>query len=355
MLNLQQYLHDFQSGKGTGRRLAGWLFKDAVAGLHAAALDLRQQQEALETQKTALAALMQEVQQERSDLQTLRRDMESMGVNVRNNNARLDTLQSDNALCKVKLTGLERRSARVSASEHPAAVHMDEAGGGDYTEMDYFDFENHFRGSIESIRQRQRQYLPYFCEKKNVLDIGCGRGEFLGLMQEEGIPAKGVDLYPPYADFCRMQGLDVECGDGIAFLERMETSPDGIFAGQVAEHLKTPQIIRLCELAYEKLQPGGCILLETPNPTSLAIYTNAFYIDPSHVKPVHPLTMQYFLEKAGFTDITLLYPESSRPPFRIPALSLPGEENGEAFRQAMEHVSNVLFGSQDYAVIAVKA
>ena len=104
-------------------------------------------------------------------------------------------------------------------------------------------------------------------------------------------------------------------------------------------------------MAYEKLTDGGCIVIETPNPTSLSIYTNAFYIDPSHVKPVHPLTMKYCLEKAGFKDIKIIYTESSRPQQTIPPLEIEGAEN---FNKAMKQTADMLYGSQDYAVIAVK-
>ena len=150
-----------------------------------------------------------------------------------------------------------------------------------------------------------------------------------------------------------MKGLKATCGDGCDFLEKTE-GVDGIFVGQVVEHLKPHQIIRLCNTAYERLEDGGCIILETPNPTSLSIYTNAFYIDPSHIKPVHPLTMQYYLEKAGFKDIEIIYTESSRPPFEIPPLKCAEAENTAEFNEAMKRVSDIIFGSQDYAVVAVK-
>lgn len=166
----------------------------------------------------------------------------------------------------------------------------------EYDSIDYFDFENHFRGSIESIKKSQSCYLKYFKDKENVVDIGCGRGEFLSLLKDNGIHAKGVDVYEPYVDYCNMKGFQAICGDGVAYLDSLD-SIDGIFVGQVVEHLQTHQIIRLCNTAFEKLTNGGCLVIETPNPTSLAIYTNAFYIDPSHVKPVHPLTLKYHLEK----------------------------------------------------------
>lgn len=292
-------------------------------------------------------------------LEALRNDIETISVNLRNNNAAIERLSADDEFAKLKLNVIEKgmknnrlRINQQSEAVQPASAAEISSGGGEseYEEIDYFDFENHFRGSIESIRKAQEIYLEYFRDKTNVVDIGCGRGEFLSLMKDNGINARGVDIYQPYADYCNMKGLSAECGDGVKYLSEQD-SVDGIFVGQVVEHLKTGEIIRLCNTAYEKLTEGGCIVIETPNPTSLAIYTNAFYIDPSHMKPVHPMTMKYFLEKAGFKNISVVYTEQSRPPFEIPELDIEGA--GE-FNSAMKNVSGLLYGSQDYAVIAVK-
>ena len=127
-----------------------------------------------------------------------------------------------------------------------------------------------------------------------------------------------------------------------------------IAAGQLAEHLSTEQLVQLCELAYEKLEDGAYLIIETPNPMSLAIYTHAFYIDPSHQKPVHPMTLKYFLEKAGFHKIDLIFTKNSRIPMEIPELKAEGVENLEAFNQSMKQVSELLFGSQDYAIVGQK-
>lgn len=282
--------------------------------------------------------------------------IDNLSINLRNNNSAIEALQSDTEFVKYKLVSIEKNAKNVV----PAAINTDVAApvaptapaDSDYEEIDYFDFENHFRGSIDSIKKAQEAYIPYLKNKKNVLDIGCGRGEFLSLMQDNGINATGIDIYEPYADYCRMKGLNVATGDGVAHLASLD-EVDGIFVGQVVEHLKPHQIISLCNTAYEKLSEGGCIIIETPNPTSLSIYTNAFYIDPSHVKPVHPLTMKYYLEKAGFKKIEIIFTESSKPQTEIPALKTDAE-NIEEFNEALKKVSDIIFGSQDYAIIATK-
>ena len=332
MSNLSQFLDSIKNQKGIKGALKRKFFGFILAGLDAANKDIEDG--------------------------GLRNDFEAACVNLRNNNTLIERLTSEEEFLKSKLSSMEKKlkAAPVQSSETAAvqsAAPAAESSGSDYDDIDYFDFENHFRGSIDSIKKSQEFYLKYYRGKKKVVDIGCGRGEFLSLMQDNGIPAEGVDIYEPYTEYCNMKGLKATCGDGCDFLEKTE-GVDGIFVGQVVEHLKPHQIIRLCNTAYERLEDGGCIILETPNPTSLSIYTNAFYIDPSHIKPVHPLTMQYYLEKAGFKDIEIIYTESSRPPFEIPPLKCAEAENTAEFNEAMKRVSDIIFGSQDYAVVAVK-
>lgn len=297
-----------------------------------------------------------------ADQKQLKTDHDGASLNLQNNNAAIDSLHSDMDFIKLKLSSVEKKlrsapaaSAAPAASvqESAAAPPADNGSDSEYESIDYFDFENHFRGSIENIKKAQEYYLRYFSGKSRVIDIGCGRGEFLSLMKDNDIPAQGVDIYEPYVEYCNMKGLTAHCGDGTAFLAKQE-STDGIFVGQVVEHLQTHEIIRLCNTAYEKLIEGGCIIIETPNPTSLSIYTNAFYIDPSHIKPVHPLTMKYYLEKAGFRNIEIIYTEGSRPPYSIPPLRCADAENADEFNEAMKRVSDMIFGSQDYAIVAVK-
>lgn len=224
-----------------------------------------------------------------------------------------------------------------------------------YAAIDYFDFENHFRGSREEIKAGQEVYAPYFEGRTNILDLGCGRGEFLEIMKEKEIPAKGVDLYPDYVYFCRLNGFDAIEGDAVEYLAGIENeSLGGIFAAQLIEHLEVEQILSLCAEAYKKLQEGAFFIAETPNPTCLATYMNSFYLDPSHNKPVHPKTMEYYLRKAGFSEVEILFTEASRSGYRLPLLSGKGVDNLEEFNNGINLVTDLLFGSQDYAVIAKK-
>lgn len=256
-------------------------------------------------------------------------------------------------------TGAVVSDAKATADETTTAVAgtvvntVEDAQPEDsYVGIDYFDFENRFRGSQEHIKAVQEQYLPYYEGKKNVVDIGCGRGEFLKILKEHNIKAVGIDLYGKAIDCCKLNDLEAYQMDAIEYLNGAK-AVDGIFAGQLVEHMTIEQIITLCKTAYEKLEEGCYFIMETPNPTSLAIYTHAFYMDPSHVKPVHPLTLQYCAEKAGFSHVEIYYTDTSKLPVTIPKLS--GDiENLEEFNNAMQLVSDTLFGSQDYAIIARK-
>ena len=202
MGNLSQHLQGMQQQSGwkgaLKRKLFGWcyaLFQDA-----------EQDRAALEQQ---LATAQQENAALSAQLQQLRQDFEQACVNLRNNNSMLANHQGDIDCCKMQLRQMERKLAAApavsaaapadTAAPVPAAPPA-EAPRQAYDTIEYFDFENHFRGSVEHIKEVQRQYLPYFQGKQHVLDIGCGRGEFLSLMQEEQIPAEGIDLYQPYVD-----------------------------------------------------------------------------------------------------------------------------------------------------------
>jgi len=218
--------------------------------------------------------------------------------------------------------------------------------------LNYFDFENNFRGSREHIKKVQQIYLPYYAGCHSVLDLGCGRGEFTELLTENGIGVMGVDIYAPFVEYVKSLHLPVTRADAFQYLSQVEET-DGVFMGQVVEHLPIETTIAICKTAYEKLKEGQYLIMESPNPLCLMVFTNTFYVDPTHQRPVHPYTLRYICEKIGFSSVQILFTDSSKVPIQIPAINADNEEFAE-FNRVMKQVSTDLYGSQDYAIIARK-
>ncbi|MDY9927189.1 class I SAM-dependent methyltransferase [Methanosarcina sp.] len=227
-------------------------------------------------------------------------------------------------------------------------------------ELNYFAFEDRFRGSRDEIKQRQLKYLNYFKDCRNVLDIGCGRGEFLELLRENGIKAQGLDIDLNMVNFCKSKELKVNMMDAIAFLKQVEdNSLDGIFIDQVVEHLEPDYLIKMLNLCYRKLMYGYFIIIETVNPLSFVSLAN-FYIDLSHVKPLHPETMRFLLEVAGFREIELNFYSPVPDEIRLQKVQLSNEMGEqeklliETFNHNIDVLNNQLYGPQDYAFFGKK-
>lgn len=221
------------------------------------------------------------------------------------------------------------------------------------TEIDYFLFEQKFRGRREKIIERQAFYLPYFSKCSNVLDIGCGRGEFIELLTANHIKVKGIDLNQDMVEYCKERGFQVEYADAIEYLRQIpDNSLDGIFMAQVIEHLTTEQSLELLESIYRVLSPTGIIIVETINVQSVYAMSNWYYMDPTHVKPVHPASLEFIIQGIGFSNVKVEY-LSPVPDKRIPRLEINGTDT-ENFNRSIQELNGFLYGNQDYAVIAKK-
>lgn len=207
--------------------------------------------------------------------------------------------------------------------------------------FDYGRFAERFRGTEEYVRRNVEFYKPFFAHCENVLDIGCGRGEFLTLMREQGIAASGIDLSEESVAQCRQNGVNAEVADLFWYLAQREQEFDGIFSSQVVEHLdprRLPEMVRLCAVS---LRRGGLLAIETPNPECLAIFATHFYLDPTHTRPVpHPL-MSFYMEEAGFGQI------------EVHELS-PAVESMPEVAQLPEAFRKRFFGGLDYAIMGRK-
>ncbi len=314
-----------------------------------------------------LSSLSNSYDQNIEQIQFLESQLQNINIQISNINERLNAsiIEYDKKLTDAEVNFLRKSNySGVTANENISSKQDEEQIISDektpdhsdvYSGLDYFKFENRFRGPRTVIKERQELYIPYFEGKGTVLDLGCGRGEFLELLQENHIPAIGVDSYSEFVEYCTMKGLDARIGRVPDYLRDMEdNSVGGIFAAQLVEHISFDELVELCYQSHRILNDGGCFIVETPNPTSLAIYTNSFYVDPSHNKPVHPVTLQYIMEQQGFNNIQILFTEQSKVDYRLPLLSSSTVDNLEEFNNGINRLSDLLFGSQDYAIIAYK-
>src|SRR5687768_14734185 len=173
----------------------------------------------------------------------------------------------------------------------------------------YDAFEDIFRGPEHFIRDRQRRYLNLLGDREPVLDIGCGRGEFLDLLRERGLEYAGVDPDPDMVGRCRAKGHErVEVADANSYLEKCEDDSIGaIFCAQVVEHMPYEELLRFYGLGLRKLEPGGLFILETVNPHSVPAL-KTFWVDPTHQHPLFPEVALALCEISGFESAYVFHP-----------------------------------------------
>jgi len=225
--------------------------------------------------------------------------------------------------------------------------------------IDLLSFEEKFRGSTNEVKRKLSSYLDYFKGCRDVLDIGCGRGEFLELLKENGIGGRGIDIDENMVRCCTNKGLDVVLADALSYLKSLDDQTlDGVFSAQVIEHLASSEVIELVELCYKKTKPRGRFVAETINPLSMAIFTGSLYLDPAHIKPIHPETMRFLLESSGFEDVRFTFSSPSLENEKLKAVDV-GLTRDESDAQLVkilnenfEKLNLLLYGYQDYAVIA---
>ena len=214
----------------------------------------------------------------------------------------------------------------------------------------YIAFENRFRGSRADIKQRQEYYLPYIKEVvssplEEVLDVGCGRGEWLELLKENGIKAKGVDLNSLMIEESNSLGLDTKVQDAIAYLKALEDETLSAISGfHIVEHLPFDILVQLFDESLRVLKKGGMIIFETPNPENIFVGACSFYTDPTHINPIPPSTLQFLAQNRGFKDVDIHRLHPVKQPI-YPDIEKADDINTLIFASTKE---------QDYSIIGYK-
>jgi len=215
----------------------------------------------------------------------------------------------------------------------------------------YVSFEDQFRGSREDIKERFKFYLPLIkeveagTEKQHILDVGCGRGEWLELLKEEGFHAKGIEINRVLIEKCRDYGIEVIEGDAFECLRKIsDASLGSVTAFHFIEHLSFWLLMKFLDEVVRVLKPGGIAIFETPNPENIIVGACNFYFDPTHRSPLPPGMMGFLAESRGLcrVEIKLLHPYGSESKIQ--------DDTSELARRFNDY----FYGPQDYAVIGYK-
>ena len=228
-----------------------------------------------------------------------------------------------------------------------------ESGGGAVVEASapvaddfYLDLEKCFRGTREELQQRMQPYLELLLTRGVpdglIVDLGCGRGEWLELLQKHQLRAVGVDLNPINGATCRQAGLQVITDRAENYLRNQpESSLAVVSAFQLIEHLAFGALQELITLIFKALQPGGVAILETPNPENLQVACHTFWIDPTHQRPLPPALLEFMFQRQGFVQIEIL----RLNPLEAPPSDMAGLD---------ARLYPLLLGPRDYAIVARK-
>jgi SAM-dependent methyltransferase len=302
---------------------------------------------ALEAHGTGLArahdestrALLAEVRGGAREIAQLRQELASLGAQAAARHARHDE----------RLAGLHGELLEAAATLARIAPPLPpvDAARGEWTDATYAEM---FRGAPADIRGRLAIYLADVAAAVPrtgggvVIDIGCGRGDWLGLLREEELPAFGIDESAQAVETCRAAGLDARQGDALDVLRLLPAaSAAAVTAFHVVEHMTYPAFATLLVEAHRVLRPFGVLAIETPNCENLVVGASTFWLDPTHVRPYPPALLQFLVTRAGFTSMAVhrLHPD-------------PAIEARAAAEAVAPLVRELLAAPQDVAIVALR-
>jgi O-antigen chain-terminating methyltransferase len=346
-----------------GRLHRAW--EDLNAGITAAASQAQSLERRFEAEIAALANAHRAIEAAAiahgDALEAERRERASLFSQIESLQSKaLPRLEREVLRLKPQQVAQERRisllleEARKRWPEPFDAAQMQRLGEEDRHNLDafYVALEDEFRGSREDIKDRLSDYLPKLAEAgigsqaMPILDLGCGRGEWLELLRERDWQVSGVDLNRVLVAICQERGLPVIEADAIDYLRTLpEASLGAVTAFHLIEHLPLPRLIDLLDATVRALKPGGVAIFETPNPNNVFVSSRYFYLDPTHRHPIPPALGQFLAEARGLRRIEILelhpWPKSHHVDTRT------GGEVASRFNECF-------YGPQDYAIIGRK-
>jgi len=286
------------------------------------------------------------VQQLRDEMAAVARDSSETRPRVAELSARLDQAQIRLAQVDLLLDQVRHGLPDLPPAEELAAL------PGAFDNL-YGAFVEAFRGPRDVVKERLRGYLADIAAVDSalpVLDVGCGRGELLELLAEAGATAYGVETNPYFVETGCQRGLDVRLAGAIEHLEGVkEHSLRAVSAIQVAESLGIDELIAMLDLAVRAIEPGGLVIVETPNPGNLVVGASSFYLDPRHRQPIPPELLAFVVGSRGFTDVEVRFLEPPDPP-------VPGSADDAPWfsdvKRLYDLVTARFSSARDYAVLA---
>ncbi len=260
----------------------------------------------------------------------------------------------------------ELEVARRSSPGSAAPGAREDNGGGEPDEilssLDILTLEQRIHGSPRMVQDRQRVYLQYFRDCRNVLAMGCGRGELLQLLAGEGIPVRGTETNPTLVSYCRDNELDVSRVDPLEYIESCDdASLDGVVLSRFAGHQPPGRLIKMLNLCRQKLADDAVLVIETPNPFSLYAVASYALDDSQRVHPLHPETLRLLCMTYGFVEPTVMFLNPLPPEEHLEELELTSSgaildpRQQELFQQANQNfakINRILFSHSEYAVVA---
>ena len=280
--------------------------------------------------------------------------VEALGVQVlADASSAVESVKNEVALVRQNLDTVRRRVEAAAAVPGTAQTRADAPPRDDAPVIDdalYVSLENHFRGSRDLVAERQATYIPMLptviSASSPVVDLGCGRGEWLAVLASRGIPALGVDSNAVCIAECRENGNNAELADLVGFLRNRPDASVGAYTlFQVLEHLPFPVLLETMREMRRTLVPGGRVIAEVPNAKNLRVAAGTFWIDPTHQRPLYPEFLLFLAQEVGFSSADSLYLNDDSP--RLDLSGLP-----EGARIAMERVLEAIDTARDFALVA---